>query len=584
MTPAFRGDVNPVLASDPDRAANLGMTSRRNFLGQTAALGLALPAIRVATVMPRQRSGTFVDIRRPPDLVVVQTDSADLRLAATGGRFENADVRVDAETIADALRISLTAPRTPIKRVHLRWKSNIDAVRLIVGDAWERGYGDLEWRGFVPDRVMPWYAATFDGSTTHAYGVRTGANAMCFWQLDPGGVSLWADVRSGGVALQLGERTLTVADATCRAGHAGESSFAALRAFCKQMCLNPRIPREPIYGSNDWYWAYGKNSRASVVQDARNIVSLSPTSTNRPYAVIDDGWQPGRGADKSGAGMWEAGNEKFGGDMQLVATEMKREGARPGIWYRPLQAPVKAPDSWRLSREKNVLDPTVADVADKISNDISRIRGWGYELLKHDYSTFDIYGRWGFQMGSAMTRDGWSFASGRGKTTAEVVNELYKTIRTAAGDMAIIGCNTVSHLSAGVFEICRIGDDTSGAEWSRTRKMGVNTLAFRGVQHGAFYVADPDCVGVTNAIPWSLNRQWLDLLASSGTMLFVSLDPSALGAEQKRDLTAALALAARTHPVGEPIGWEHTAWPTSWKLIGKERRFDWTGGEGAGPG
>ena len=105
------------------------------------------------------------------------------------------------------------------------------------------------------------------------------------------------------------------------------------------------------------------------------------------------------------------------------------------------------------------------------------------------------------------------------------------------GDALVIGCNTVSHLSAGVFEICRIGDDTSGTEWARTRKMGVNTLAFRGAQHGAFYVADADCVGVTNAVPWAMNRQWLDLLSRSGTMLFVSLAPDALGADQRRDLT-----------------------------------------------
>ena len=95
-----------------------------------------------------------------------------------------------------------------------------------------------------------------------------------------------------------------------------------------------------------------------------------------------------------------------------------------------------------------------------------------------------------------MTRDGWTFAAGPSRTTAEVVEDLYRTIRVAAADSLVIGCNTVSHLSAGHFEICRIGDDTSGTEWPRTRKMGVNTLAFRGVQHGAFYVADADCVGV----------------------------------------------------------------------------------------
>jgi alpha-galactosidase len=101
-------------------------------------------------------------------------------------------------------------------------------------------------------------------------------------------------------------------------------------------------------------------------------------------------------------------------------------------------------------------------VLEKVTNDISRIRDWGYELIKHDYSTFDIFGRWGFQMGTALTRDGWTFAAGSARTTAEVINDLYRTIRLAAGDSLVIGCNTVSHLSAGVFEICRIGDDTSG--------------------------------------------------------------------------------------------------------------------------
>ena len=234
---------------------------------------------------------------------------------------------------------------------------------------------------------------------THAYGVRTGANAFCFWQADPGGISLWADVRSGGVGVQLGERTLDVCDVICRAGHGNESAFAALHAFCEQMCASPRLPRQPVYGSNDWYWAYGKNSAATVLTDARNIVELSPRGTNRPFAVIDDGWQPGRGADKAGAGTWDRGNDKFP-DMRSLAGEIKQIGARPGIWIRPLQAPADAPDSWRLPREPKVLDPTVPEVLEKVADDISRIREWGYELIKHDYSTFDIFGRWGFQMGT----------------------------------------------------------------------------------------------------------------------------------------------------------------------------------------
>jgi alpha-galactosidase len=336
-----------------------------------------------------------------------------------------------------------------------------------------------------------------------------------------------------------------------------------------------------VYGTNDWYWAYGKNSADSVRADAGRIVEFSPPGDNRPFMVIDDGWQPGRGASQAGTGEWDRGNEKFP-DMAELADQVRHAGARAGIWIRPLQAGATLPASWRLSRDREVLDPTVPEVSHKIAGDMKRLHEWGYELIKHDYSTWEIFGRWGFQMGATMTTDGWAFAEGRARTTAEVIDDLYRTIRIAAGDSLIIGCNTVSHLSAGYFEMCRVGDDTSGSEWSRTRKMGVNSLAFRGPQQGAFYVADPDCVGVTTEQPWSLNRQWLDLAARSGTMLFVSMASDALGAEQRRDLKAALAIAAAPQPLGEPLDWQRTVYPTRWRLMGSERTYDWVGPDGAG--
>ena len=520
----------------------------------------------------------FLDIQRSPDAVIVQTATDERRLTRAGDEWTNENITI---TTANQ-RIRLSSPAIAIKRIHLRWRGDLQTVRLILGDAWERGYGDLEWRSWVPDRVMPWYVATYDGMLTHAYGVRTGAKSFCFWQIDPQGVSLWADVRSGGNGVHLGSRTLDVCDVVSRAGRANESAFAAVHAFCRQMCANPRTPAQPIYGSNDWYWAYGKNSAETVVADAEHIAELSPTGGNRPFAVIDDGWQPVRGKDKAGVGTWDHGNEKFG-DMSAVAARIKRTGARPGIWVRPLQAAADTPDSWRLPRDKQYLDPTIPEARAKIADDIARVRQWGYELIKHDYTTFDLFGRWGFQMGAVMTRDGWTFAAGPTQTTAEVIDELYRTIRVAAAESLVIGCNTVSHLSAGHFEICRVGDDTSGTEWSRTRKMGVNTLAFRGAQHGAFYVADADCVGVTNAVPWSLNRQWRDVRGRSGTMLFVSLAPDALGPEQRRDLKAALALAATPHPLAEPLDWQRTVYPAKWKMMGRELSYDWVGADGAGP-
>jgi alpha-galactosidase len=563
------------------------MTSRREFIERSiiSAVGFSVVRRNAAHALPLFAEAPprgFIDLLRAPDLVVAQTENGDLRLDAAGGRFVRDDIIVTTTPRSESLDVSLTAPKSGVRRLHFRWRGSLSEARLLLGDAWERGYGDLEWRGWAPDRIMPWYAATTDGSRTHAYGVRTGARAFCFWQIDTQGVSLWADVRSGSAALRLGERVLDVCEVVCRPGRADESAFAALHAFCAHMCPNPRMPSSPVYGHNDWYWVYGKNSAESVMTDARHIVELSPNGGNRPFAVIDDGWQPVRGQDKAGVGTWDRGNEKFP-DMPALAASIRQAGARAGIWIRPLQAPKDAPDGWRLARDRAFLDPTVPEARQKIVDDMARLRAWGFELIKHDYSTYDIFGRWGFQMGAALTRDGWTFASGPTHTTAEVINDLYGAIRAGAGDSLVIGCNTVSHLSAGQFEICRIGDDTSGTEWGRTRKMGVNTLAFRGVQHGAFYVADADCVGVTNAVPWTLNRQWLDLLARSGTMLFVSLAPDALGAEQRRDLTAALALAAKPQPLGEPLDWQRTLCPSRWRLMNRERSYDWIGPDGAGP-
>ncbi len=117
-----------------------------------------------------------------------------------------------------------------------------------------------------------------------------------------------------------------------------------------------------------------------------------------------------------------------------------------------------------------------------------------------------MYGRWGFQMGSELTDAGWRFWD-TSRTTAEIIVAFYETVYWAAGHMVILGCNCIGHLGAGLMHANRIGDDTSGMEWDRTKKMGVNTLAFRMPQHGTFFAADADCVGITEKIPWNKNRQ-----------------------------------------------------------------------------
>jgi alpha-galactosidase len=190
-------------------------------------------------------------------------------------------------------------------------------------------------------------------------------------------------------------------------------------------------------------------------------------------------------------------------------------------------------------------------------------------------TTFDIFGKWGFQMEGGLTTPGWQFNDNT-RTNAEIILNLYNHIREAAGPLYLIGCNTLSHLSAGIFELNRIGDDTSGKEWDRTRKMGVNTLGFRMVQHETFYEADGDCVGLTKDVPWEKNKQWMQLLAKSSAPLFISAQPDAIGEEQKQFIKQSFADAARAQPVAEPLDWLTNALPAKWKLDSQPVEFDWS--------
>ena len=188
-------------------------------------------------------------------------------------------------------------------------------------------------------------------------------------------------------------------------------------------------------------------------------------------------------------------------------------------------------------------------------------------------------------MGASPTIPGWHF-NDRSRTNAEILLDYYKALRTAAGDQTILlGCNTVGHLSAGIFEMQRTGDDTSGKLWERTRRMGINTLACRVAQDRTFFSVDADCVGITNDIPWPLNRQWMDLLARSGTGLFISPSPDAIGPEQRNAISEAFAIAAAGSFQAQPINILDSTTPQTWKSVqdGAMHSYKWSGSEGTYP-
>ena len=457
--------------------------------------------------------------------------------------------------------------KQPVCAIRISWENSVTEPEKVFGDAWERGYGDLAWKNVDKNAIFPWYCAQIKNGTVYTYGVRTQPNAMCWWSISKEKITLTADVRCGTKGVCLQDRILHVADVVSEEYH--EESQRALSLFCKKMCDAPRLPEHPIYGGNDWYCNYGHNSYEKIIEHTKRIVACAGESENPPYMVIDDGWQlchfpSSKDEENYNGGPWKYCNRNFG-DMQKLANEIRGIGARPGIWFRPLLTAEKMPESMILRTQygKNVLDPSMPEVLEQITCDLKEIRKWGYELIKHDFTTFDIFGLWGFEMGNELTMGDWTFHD-RTRTTAEIIKVLYHTIREAARDAVIIGCNTISHLSAGIFELQRTGDDTSGKEWAVTQKMGINTLAFRMCQHETFYLCDADCVGITKQVPWEKNKLWLDLLSKSGTPLFVSIAEDAYEKEVVDCVSQAFKRASRSVKASVPLDWEKTQLPQYW--------------------
>ncbi len=101
-------------------------------------------------------------------------------------------------------------------------------------------------------------------------------------------------------------------------------------------------------------------------------------------------------------------------------------------------------------------------------------------------------------------------------------------------------------------------------------------------------IQDADVVGITDAVPWEFNRQWLNALARSGTATLVSAGPPARGQEQRAALREAFAVASAGGLKARPRDWTHSSAPGLWRadsadLNAQERTYDWNGPEGASP-
>ncbi len=577
-------------SAEPESSKSI---SRRNLLKTVpSAATLLLPTASWAqqSKTAPAHDGLDLPVLAQPDLVFAFLSDAEPErhvLSRTGSSWTGSNaatsIKVDFIAAAQQAAIAIESLTAHVQRIHLRWKRRLPAEALVLGDAWERSYGDLEWKPLQAERVLPWYAMLHTQGQTSGMGVKTGAAAFAFWQADPSGISLWLDVRNGGNGVSLGNRKLQAATIVQCRGAKDESAFAVTQRLCRAMAQGTRVPAmrgaipvDVIYGSNDWYYAYGQNTHDGILRDADLVSSLAPPGGIKPFTVIDDGYQD--------AARFPS--------LSKLASDIRSRNVIPGLWIRPLRASSSTPQNLllpdsRYSASANdpaplAYDPTIPEALHAIASVAAEACAWGFDLIKHDFTTWELFGQWGSQMGASPTRGNWHF-NDRSLTNAEIVTALYRQLRAACGeDRIILGCNTMGHLSVGLFDASRTGDDTSGKEWERTRRMGVNTLAFRLPQHKVFCSIDADCVAITPDVPWSMSRQWLKVVASSGTVLLISPDPKAIGPEQRKALRTAFEICVGKEG-REPLDWINTRTPAAWRSFDLIEAYEWILEEGESP-
>ena len=85
-----------------------------------------------------------------------------------------------------------------------------------------------------------------------------------------------------------------------------------------------------MHGADKWYYTYGNSSGSEISKDNKQLRNMCLGLENAPYVVIDD-----RLKLYNCDAPWDVLREGSS-DMKNLADEIRKMGARPGIWFRPL--------------------------------------------------------------------------------------------------------------------------------------------------------------------------------------------------------------------------------------------------------
>src|SRR4051794_39635933 len=210
---------------------------RRNFLKVS---GVSLTGLLIADFVKAQNKKIHV-IQMPGAVEILSGDQYYSLHSSDRRTWNYKDIVVSLQSLNDKVSIDIQSPSLSLKEVKLSWKHNTTNTAKILGDHWERTYGDVSWQNINPSKKLPWYCIVHDDNNTTCFGVKTGCNTICYWQITNDKLQLTLHTRTGGDGLQLKNRTLHAADIVTTQNESNENAFATVRRFCKQMCDHPRL-------------------------------------------------------------------------------------------------------------------------------------------------------------------------------------------------------------------------------------------------------------------------------------------------------------------------------------------------------
>ena len=221
----------------------------------------------------------MISLLRQPDAVYGVTEAGAFRFEEN---LTN-DVKFDYSVGENSAKLTVFPSGSPIKFLKLRFRGDLTGVDRVYGDAWERAglRSFLEWHAVKASRSMPWFCYLLESGEMSCFGAKTGANSFVSFQVDYDGITVFVNLCCGNEGVDL--KTPVLACEIVESVKNGKRDYYEVaKSFAKKMCDAPVLPKQPVFGVNNWYWAYGNISDEDVIEEAKQLKKLTEGCKHKP--------------------------------------------------------------------------------------------------------------------------------------------------------------------------------------------------------------------------------------------------------------------------------------------------------------